>query len=264
MNIKDFLFRHVEKCIVSIIVCYSIYTVHTLMVLNGKTKEIDAKLQSLSDVIGRRLRTGAPPDIHISLTEADQLRIRFTTPANANPLPRFQIFSKFSREEMMSGITTEDLLKKDLLSHPRLEVAEPGDVEFIFKGGTADLAMIQVRKLCGNVWWTKGFMVEKGKTIGEKTIVKKETIDFSTCCKLIEIVPSAQKLLSVKRTNVLRDENGNFLGTSITEESQSVTSSKIVFEYKGGKLYELWIGELVNLGLETATVHPPVNVSFAN
>ena len=81
-------------------------------------------------------------------------------------------------------------------------------------------------------------------------------MDFNTCCTLIEIVPLAQKPLVMKKTAVLRNEKGDFLGTSMTDEKHMISTSKIVFEDKKGGVYNLWIGELVNLGTETVTVRP--------
>ena len=81
-------------------------------------------------------------------------------------------------------------------------------------------------------------------------------MDFNTCCTLIEIVPLAQKPLIMKKTAVLRNEKGDFLGTSMTDEKHMISTSKIVFEDKKGGVYNLWIGELVNLGTETVTVRP--------
>ena len=60
----------------------------------------------------------------------------------------------------------------------------------------------------------------------------------------------------------LRDEKGEFLGTSITEETHMISTSKIVFETKKESC-NLWIGELVNIGTDTITVQP-TNISSIN
>ena len=124
--------------------------------------------------------------------------------------------------------------------------------------------MLQVRKLYKDKWWVDSFAVEKGKSIGEKKKVGKETVDFNTHCQLIEIVPLAQKPLVIKKTAVLRNEGGEFLGASFTEETHMITTSKIVFKHKNGESYNLWIGESVNLGTETVSFHPVPNTSPTN
>jgi hypothetical protein len=42
----------------------------------------------------------------------------------------------------------------------------------------------------------------------------------------------------------------------MTDEKHMISTSKIVFADKKGDVYNLWIGELVNLGTETVTVRP--------
>lgn len=266
MRPKNFLFKYIEKFVLGIAVGYFIYTVfYTSMILKRKTHKVNTKLQSLSDVIERKLKMSEPPAISTKLKEAMQLELRFATPPKANFLQQFKIFRKPAKGESISDITMEDLLKKaELQAYPHLKVDVPGDREFIFKGGTPELALIQVRRLYKDVWWTKSFIVEKGKTIGEKKTIRGETIDFDTRCKLIEIVPFAQKPLMMKRASVLRDKENNFLGTSLTEEAEMISTSKIVFEYKKGKSYDLWIGEFVNLGTETVIVHPLTNTSLTH
>ena len=59
----------------------------------------------------------------------------------------------------------------------------------------------------------------KRETIGEKKIIGKETVDFDTYCKLIEIVPQAQKPLVIKKTTIVQNEKGEFSGSSFTEET---------------------------------------------
>ncbi|MCF6157234.1 MAG: hypothetical protein E3K32_01375 [wastewater metagenome] len=263
MNFKNFLFKHAEKFILCLAVYYLVYTaIHTFVTLNRKTHELDAKARVSSNVISRRLKTEVPPATDIQLGDAEQLKLRFTTPPGINLLQRSQLFSKYSKKEVTPDITTGDLLTKEPEIHPRLNVDIPGGTEFIYKGGTAELALIQVRKLYKEAWFTKSFVVHKGSAIGEKAAVKKEMVDFTTRCKLREIVPSARKPYSITKTQVLRDEGGNFLGTSLIQETHMVTASKIVFEYKEGKSYDLWIGELVNLGTDTATVRPTIHASI--
>ena len=258
MDIKNFIFKHIEKFTLGIAACYLIYTViHTLVTLNLETHGIDAKLQSLSIVIDRKLKTGIPPPLDAERKDAAQLESRLTTPPPANLLQRPFLFSKFIHGEPNTEITTSDLLKKpEPRSSSCIEVPIRGDTEFVLKGGTADMALIQVRKLYKDTWWIESFTVEKGKIIGKKKKIGTETVDFNTCCTLIEIVPLAQKPLIMKKTAVLRNEKGDFLGTSMTDEKHMISTSKIVFEDKKGGVYNLWIGELVNLGTETVTVRP--------
>lgn len=258
MDIKNFIFRHIEKIALGIAACYLIYAViHTLVTLNLETHRVDAKLQSLSSAIDRKLKTGTPPPVDAERKDAAQLESRFTTPPPANLLERPFLFSKFIHGETNTEVTTSDLLKKP---EPRTssgtEVPIRGDTEFILKGGTADMALIQVRKLYKDIWWIESFTVEKGEIIGKKKKIGTETVDFNTCCTLIEIVPIAQKSLVMKKTTVLRNEKGDFLGTSMTDEKHMISTSKIVFEDKKGDIYNLWIGKLVNLGTETVTVCP--------
>ena len=256
MDIKNFLFKNAEKVILGIAVCYLIYIAfHTFLILHLEICGVNTKLQSVTCAIDGKLKTSVPPSMDMELKDAIKLESRFTTPPDANPIQRPYIFSKFTQEETISGITTGDLLKKsEGQIPPRLETAKPGDTEFIFRGGTADLALIQVRKLYSDRWWTRPFAVGRGKTIGKKKFIGHESVDFDTHCKLVEIVPNAQKPIIIKKTTVIRDEKGEFLGTSLTEETHMVSTSRIVFENEKGESYNLWIGESVNLGVGTVTI----------
>lgn len=258
MDIKNFIFKHIEKFILGIAACYLIYTViHTFITLNLETHRVDVKLQSLSSVIDRKLKTSIPPPVDVERKDAAQLESRLTIPPPASLLQRPFLFGKFTHEEPNTDITTRDLLKKPGLQTPSyVEVPIRGDIEFVLKGGTADRALIQVRKLYKDTWRIESFTVEKGEVIGKKKKIGKETVDFTTCCVLREIVPLAQKPLVMKKTTVLRNEKGDFLGTSMADEKHMISTSKIVFEDKKGDVYNLWIGELVNLGTETVTVRP--------
>lgn len=266
MDMRNLAFRHVEKFVLGIAMGYLIYTIiHTFVILNLRTFEFDARLLSLSNVIDRKLKTGIPPARDNELNDAARLESRFTTPPPADYVQRPRLFSKFTEGEVISGITTGDLLRKpqsQTLSHKG--VPAPGSMEFVLKGGTADLALIQVRKLHRDNWLTESFAVENGKTIGEKKVINREVVDFNTHCRLIKIIPLAQKPLIMKKTISLRNEQGEFIGTFLSEEKHMISTSKIVFEDKKGVAYDLWIGELVNLGTETVTVHSIVNTSTAN
>ncbi len=266
MNFKNFVFKHIEKIALGITVCYLIYTtVHTFMILNLEVRRTDTKLLSLSSAIERKLKTSTPPAIDTELKHAEQLTSRLTLPSPASPLQRPQIFSKFMKEGAVPDITTKDLLKKpESQTAARSEDFIPGEIEFIFKGGTADMALVQVRKLYKDKWWTESFTLERGETIGEKKTMGKETVDFDTYCKLIEIVPQAQKPFIIKKTTVVRNEKGEFLGSSFTAETHMISSSKITFEYKRGESYNLWIGELAKVGTDTVTVNPSTSVSSTN
>ncbi|OHB34275.1 MAG: hypothetical protein A2Y09_02740 [Planctomycetes bacterium GWA2_39_15] len=265
MDIKNFIFKYIEKLILGITVCYLIYTfVHNFIILNLETHRMDTKLLSLSSTIDRKLKASTSPAIDTELKDAAQLEQRLATPPSVSFLQRHQVFSKFSKGEAVSEVTTRDLLKKqELEATRRLEGAPPGNIEFIFKGGTTDMALIQVRKLYKDKWWVESFVVEKEKTIGEMRIIGNDTVNFDTQCKLIEIIPLAQKPFVIKKTVALRDEKGEFLGTSITEETHMISTSKIVFETKKGESCNLWIGELVNIGTDTITVQP-TNISSTN
>jgi hypothetical protein len=246
--------------------CYLIYTaVHTFIMLNIGVHRTDTKLLSLSGTIERRIKTSVPPIIDKDLKNDEQLALRLTSPPSAILLPRPYIFGKFTKEKTVSGITTKDLIKKPpLQTPPRLEDITQGEMEFIFKGGTADMALVQVRKFYKDKWWTESFTIEKGETIGEKKIIGKETVNFDTCCKLIEIVPQAQKPLVIKKTAVVQNEKGEFLGSSFTEETHMISASKIIFEDKKGKSYHLWIGESVKVGTDTVITSPLTNASSTN
>lgn len=266
MNVKNFVFKHIEKIVLGITICYLIYTaVHTFMILNLEVRRTDTKLLSLSSAIERKLKTSTPPAIDTELKHAEQLTSRLTLPSPASPLQRPQIFSKFMKEGAVPDITTKDLLKKpESQTAARSEDFIPGEIEFVFKGGTADMALVQVRKLYKDKWWTESFTIEKGETIGEKKTIGKETVDFDTYCKLIEIFPQAQKPFIIKKTTVVRNEKGEFLGSSFTEETHMISASKIIFEYKRGESYNLWIGELAKVGTDTVTVNPSTSVLSTN
>ena len=265
MNFKNFVFKHVEKMVLGITICYLIYTtVHAFMILNLAVHRTDTKLLSLSSTIERKIKTGVPPIVDTELKNDEQLALRLTSPPSASPLPRPYIFGKFIKEKTASDITTKDLIKKPELQPERLEGIIPGEIEFVFKGGTADMALVQVRKLYKDKWWTESFTIEKGETIGEKKIIGKETVDFDTYCKLIEIFPQAQKPFLIKKTTVIQNEKGEFLGSSFTEETHMISSSRITFEYKRGESYNLWIGELAKVGTDTVTVNPSTSVSSTN
>src|SRR3989304_3589624 len=191
MNIKNFVFKHVEKIVLSITICYLIYTsVHTFIILSIEVHSTDTKLLSLSNTIERRIKTSVPP--------------------------------------------------------------------------IADTELVQVRKLYKDKWWAESFIIEKGETIGEKKIIGKETVDFDTYCKLMEIVPHAQKPLVIKKTAVVQNEKGEFLGSSFTEETHMISVSKIIFEDKKGESYHVWLGESVKVGTDTVAVYPSTNASSTN
>lgn len=266
MNIKNFIFKHVEKIVLSITICYLIYTAaHTFIILNKEAHRTDTKLLSLSNTIERRIKTSVPPIVDTELKNDEQLALRLTSPPSASSLPRPYVFGKFTKEKTVSDITIKDLLKKsELQAAQRSEGIIPDEIEFIFKGGTADLSLVQVRKLYKDKWWTESFTIEKGETIGEKKIIGKETVDFDTHCRLIEIVHQAQKPLVIKKTTAVQNEKGEFLGSSFTEETHMISSAKIIFEDKKGESYNLWIGELVKVGTDTVTVHPSTSASSTN
>lgn len=263
---KNITFKHIEKIVLGIAICYFIYTaVHTFIILNIRVQRTDTKLLSLSGTIERKIKTSVPPIVDTELKNDEQLALRLTSPPSAMLLPRANIFGKFTKEKTVSDITTKDLIKKPALqTTPRLEDITLGEMEFIFKGGTADMALVQVRKFYKDKWWVESFTIEKGETIGEKKIIGKETVDFDTYCKLIEIVPQAQKTLIIKKTTVVQNEKGEFLGSSFTEETHMISASKIIFEDKKGESYHLWIGELVKVGTNTVTPCPLTNASSTN
>lgn len=264
MDVKAILFKYVEKIVLGIAICYLIYTIIYAVIVPGiETHKINTRLLSQSDTIDSKLRISKPPLIEKERKEAELMDLRFTTPPTAKPLQQAYILSKFTRDEVVSGITTRDLLNKsELKSHGRLEVSVPGDTEFVYKGGTAELALIQVRKLYNDVWWAESFTVEKGQRIGQKKTIKKVPIDFDTRCKLLEIVPFAQKPMTFNKTSIVRnDKTGEFLGTKLEPEIHAITTPKIVFENKKGEAYNLWVGELVNLGTETVPVRSSTKTS---
>lgn len=266
MNIKKFIFKHVEKLGIGIAVCYLIYaSVHTFVILDMDAYRTDAKLLSLSNTIEKKLKTSVPPVVDTELENAEQLLLRLTSPPPASPLQHQDIFGKFIKQKTVSGVTSKDLLKKPALQPTdRLVDITPGEMEFVFKGGTADMVLLQVRKLYKDKWWTESFTTGKGEFIGKKKLMGKETVDFDTDCRLIEIVPQAQKPLIIKKTAVVRNEKGEFLGSSFTAETHMISASKIIFEDRNMVSHGLWIGELVRLGTETVAVHPLTNVSSAN
>ena len=266
MNIKNFIFKHIEKIALGITICYLIYTaVHTFIILNIEIHRTDTKLLSLSNTIERRIKTSVPPIVDTELKNDEQLVLRLTSPPSASSLPRPYVFGKFTKEKTVSGITSKDLLKRpELQTTPRSEGITLGEIEFIFKGGTADLSLVQVRKLYKDKWWTESFTIEKGETIGEKKIIGKETVDFDTHCRLIEIVHQAQKPLVIKKTMAVLNGKGEFLRSSFTEEIHMISTSKIIFEDKKGESYHVWIGESVKVGTDTVAVYPSTNASSTN
>ncbi len=266
MDIKNFTFNHGEKLVLVASIGYLIYIIiHTFITSNLEMHRIDTKLLSLSSAIDTKLKTSTPPAIDKELKTAAQLESRLTTPPAANLLQRSHIFSKFTTGKTISDITTRDLLKRpELQAFQRSEITAPGTTEFILKGGTTDMALIQVRKFYKEKWWTESFTVERGETIGREKTIGKEDVDFDTRCTLIEIIPFAQKPLIMRKTTVLRNEKGEFLGTSLMEERYMISTSKIVFENKKEESFDLWIGELVNLGTETVTIHSLANAASAN
>lgn len=256
MNPKHFLFKHFEKFILGLAGGYLIYSVFSTFIMrNSEIHKIDTKLSSITDIIERKLQRSVPPAIKTELKNAVQLESRFTTPPPAHLLQRPQLFSKFLWEDTDSSLTTKDILKKpEVPLPPHLEAPAQVDTEFIFKGGTEDIALIQVKKLYRETWWINSFTVRKGMSIGSKKMNGKDTIDFGTHCKLLEIVPLAQKPIVIKKTTVMLNEKGEFLNTSVTGETHMVTSSSIIFENKKGDSYTLGLGESVSLGEESATV----------
>ncbi len=256
MDVKNFIFKHIEKIILGIAVSYLIYTIiNTLIILNINNYKLNARLESLSNVVERKLETSAPPKIETELDDAVLLESRLTTPPSANVLQRPQVFSVFGKEETVQDIATMDTsAKEEIEISPVSESTISGDIEFTFKGGSADIVIIQVRKLHKDKWWIESFLAREGDIIGEKKIISGETVDFNTQCKLVEIVPVAQKQMVVKKQVSLKNEMGEFIGTSFAEEVHMISTSEIVFEYNKGETYNLWLGELVKLGTEITSV----------
>lgn len=266
MNMKDIIFRHIEKVAFGIAICYLIYTaVDTFFLLSRKTQRIEADLLSLSGALDKRLKTSAPQALDMELKSAEQLSLRLTTPPSAGLLPRPYIFGKFIKEETVSDVTIRDLLKKpETQIAGRPEDITPGEMEFVFKGGTAEMALIQVRKLYNDRWWVESFVLGKREPIGKKKSMGKETVDFDTRCKLIEIVPQAQKPFIIRKTTLVQNEKGEFQGSASTEETHMISASKIIFEDMTGNPYNLWIGEVARVGTDTVTLNPSAGVSPTN
>ena len=254
MDIRNLQIKHSGKCIAGIMVfCLSYTMFHTFVLLNARTHKMVSSLEASSEAIERKPLTSKPPEVEISLANAREMELRFTTPPQPKILERAFVFTP-SIKDRREGITLRDLLKKRRYQDAsRLTVTEKGDTEFIYKGGTEDLALIQVRKLYRDVWKESSFTVSKGMPIGEKRIIGKETIPFDTRCKLVEIIPSAQKPIIIKRRILQQNEKGEFVGTTIMEEPHMITSSSILFKNRDGELYNLWAGELINLGTETVS-----------
>lgn len=261
MNMKYFIFKHFEKFIFGIAVGYLIYTVISVLITERlKTQNIDSQLRSLSTMLDRKLATSKPPSISADRKEAELLKLRLTTPPAANLLLRPYLFSNSLSDGSKTDITTRDLLKnQEMLPSSVTEDTAQGTTEFILKGGTADMALIQVRKFHRDTWWTESFTVGKGEIIGRERKIGAETVDFHTFCKLTEIIPFAPKPFFTRKTTVLRNENNEFLGVAQTQEKHMIPTSQIVFESIKGEPCNVWIGELVKLGTETVTVCPAVN-----
>lgn len=249
MDVKNFIFKHIEKIILGIAVSYLIYTViNTLIILNINSYKVNARLESLSNIVERKLETSTPPKIETELDDAVLLESRLTIPPSADVLQRPQVFS-------VQDIATVDTSAKKETKISRVsEITISGDKEFTFKGGSADIVVVQVRKLYKDKWWIESFLAREGDIIGERKVISGETVDFNTQCKLVEIAPVAQKQMVVKKQVSLKNEAGEFIGTSFVEEVHMISTSKIVFEYNKGETYNLWLGELVKFGTETANV----------
>lgn len=258
MYIKYFLFKHIEKLIFGIVVYYLVYTIIcTFITASLKIQNIDSKLLSLSTITDRKLKAGVPPPLNSKRKEAEQLALRFTTPPAASLLLRPYLSVNFTSGGSDMDITTKDLLKKpEMQSASGMEGTIQGTTEFILKGGTADMALIQVRKFYRDKWWAESFTVGKGEIIGREKKIGAEGIDFHTYCRLTEITPLAPKPFFTRKTTVIRNEKNEFLGVSLTEEKHMIPTSQIVFENKKGESYHVWIGELVKLGTETVAVCP--------
>ncbi|KKO21044.1 MAG: hypothetical protein DCC43_10215 [Candidatus Brocadia sp.] len=261
MSTKYFLFKHGEKFILGISVCYLLYTIICAFITARlKIPDIDSKLLSLSTVIDRKLKTEVSPSISADRKDAAELAFRLTTPPPASLLLRAHLFGNLTSGGSDMRITTKDLLKKsEAQPSSDSEGVSQETTEFILKGGTADMALIQVRKFYKDQWWAESFTVGKGEIIGEGKKIGAEIVDFHTYCRLTEITPLAPKPFFTKKATVLRDEKDHFLGISMTEEKHTVAASQIAFENEKGQSYHVWIGELVKLGTETVTVCPVAN-----
>lgn len=259
MDVKNFIFKHIEKIILGIAVSYLIYTVIiTLIILNINSYKVNTRLETLSNAVERKFKTSTPPKIETELDGAELLESRLTISPSADVLQRPQVFS-------VQDIATMDTsAKKETRISPVSEITISGDIEFTFKGGSADIVVVQVRKLYEDKWWIESFLAREGDIIGERKVISGETVDFNTQCKLVEIAPVAQKQMVVKKQVSLKNEAGEFIGTSFAEEVHMISTSKIVFEYKKGETYNLWLGELVKLGTETIRVYQSEKASSIN
>lgn len=257
MPVKYFLFKHIEKLILGMVICYLIYTIiYTFITTSLKTQNLDSKLLSLSTIIDRKLKMSMPQPLNVKRKEAEQLALRFTTPPAASLLLRPYLSVDFASDKSNLDITTKDLLKKPEMQISSGVEGAQGTTEFILKGGTADMALIQVRKFYRDKWWAESFTVGRGEIIGREKKIGAETVDFHTYCRLTEIAPFAPKPFFTRKTVVLRNEKNEFLGVSQTEEKHMIPTSQVVFKDKKGESHHVWIGELVKLGTETVAVSP--------
>ncbi|HHT9105335.1 MAG TPA: hypothetical protein ACFYD7_05610 [Candidatus Wujingus californicus] len=262
MDVKNFIFKHIEKIILGIAVSYLIYTViNTLIILNINSYKANTRLETLSNAVERKFETSTPPKIETESDGAELLESRLTISPTADVLQRPQVFSVFGKEE---AVQVDTSAKKETKISQVSEITISGDKEFTFKGGSADIVLIQVRKLHKDKWWIESFLAREGDIIGERKVISGETVNFNTQCKLVEIVPVAQKQMVVKKTISIKNEAGEFVGTSFAEETHMISTSKIVFEYKKGETYNLWLGELVKLGTETTSVSQSEKASSIN
>lgn len=266
MDVKNFIFKHIEKIILGIAVSYLIYTVIiTLIILNINNYKVNTRIETLSNAVERKFKTSTPPKMKTELDDAELLESRLTISPSADVLQRPQVFSVFGKEGAVQGIATMDTSAKKGTNISQVsEITISGDKEFTFKGGSADIVLIQVRKLYKDKWWIESFLAREGDIIGERKVISGETVDFNTQCKLVEIVPVAQKQMVVKKTISIKNEAGEFVGTSFAEETHMISTSKIVFEYKKGETYNLWLGELIQLGTETTSVYQSEKASSIN
>jgi len=232
---------------------------------NNKAVDIAVKALQNSELVLMATETVYIAAVDATNTEAVKKLVAFKNRPFGKPFSVGVTDISMAKKYVVINKTAKDLLKKpELQPTARLEGAPLTEIEFIFKGGTADMALVQVRKLYKDKWWNESFTVKKAETIGGKKTIGRETVDFDTYCKLIEITPQAQKPLIIKKTTVVQNEKGEFLGSSFTEETHMISSSKIIFVDKKGEFYNSWIGESVKVGTDTVSVYPSTNAPSTN
>ncbi|MGR3177542.1 MAG: hypothetical protein ACUZ8E_05760 [Candidatus Anammoxibacter sp.] len=249
-KIKDIFFLYFDKIAIGFAVLVFSYSIFNFFTNIGKDDAVK-KIEEFSPIVERNVKRGEPDEI----TELDYA-MRLEGMFDNIPLPvDIEINKPYKRKA-----------PEKPSSDPGLRVTqqqtgfEPGDTEIVYKGGTAQKAIIIIKKSTEEYELEQSFIILPGEKIGEYKPLndKKRVEDFMTGCTLLSIEIDAKKSINSSKILVNLDDKGEFINTSLKSDPYRITTMKIIYknERLGGAIKELLLGASANIGTVTPLLEP--------